>query len=222
MAKERIKKILVAVSGALGDMKASFRRGQSGRGLFAAFASALGRRINYEDIKFDLLIGKDTVGIDGFSAEAVPTDGDAVLFDLSVKAGGEWCDVARTYFVGGLSERQKAAYDLVRRSVEAGAAALSAGAAAGSVYDAVNAVYLAEGKTLVHHAGHRIGEEPLMQPQFLAGRGETLFAGEIVTVESGLYDGFGIRLENDYYITDGGAEDLFSDLMPSDPEEYIL
>ena len=30
------------------------------------------------------------------------------------------------------------------------------------------------------------------------------------------------RIENDYLVTDGGAQNLFEDLMPLDIKEYIL
>lgn len=35
------------------------------------------------------------------------------------------------------------------------------------------------GKTLVHHAGHKIGEKPLMQPQFLSDNETKIACGEL-------------------------------------------
>ena len=45
----------------------------------------------------------------------------------------------------------------------------------------------------------------------------------ILTPESRLEKGaYGIRLENDFLVSENGAEDLFEDLLPLDLKEYIL
>jgi Xaa-Pro aminopeptidase len=133
-----------------------------------------------------------------------------------------WCDVCRTFFVGEISSEQRKSFELIKNTVRAGHSALKPSATAESVYLAVNSVYKEQGKTLVHHAGHQIGNEPLMQPQFLEGRKEIIEEGKTYTIESGLYEGFGIRLENNYLVNKEGAEDLFEDLLPLDIEEYLL
>ena len=46
--------------------------------------------------------------------------------------------------------------------------------------------------------------------------------GCFYTIESGCYDAFGIRLENDYQITSAGAENLFENLMRLEIKEYVL
>ena len=61
-----------------------------------------------------------------------------------------------------------------------------------------------------------------MQPQFLPYNAGKVFDGDLVAIESGLYQRFGIRLENDYLIKNDGAIDLFIDLMPLDIKEYVL
>ena len=111
---------------------------------------------------------------------------------------------------------------MIRSSLRAGERALRAGAVARDIYGAVNAVYEQQGETLIHHAGHRIGSAPLLQPQFLSENDTALLAGETYTVESGLYRDFGIRLENDFLLTNNKAADLFEDLLPLCVEEYIL
>ena len=143
--------------------------------------------------------------------------------DISVGVDGVWCDVCRTFFVGEPSVEQIEAYKTILASVRAGHKALMEGAEACDIYAAVNAVYENVGKSLIHHAGHRIGEAPLLQPQFLTEKIEKLVSGNTYTVESGLYEGFGIRLENDYLVNKTGAEDLFEDILPLDNiKEYIL
>lgn len=62
-----------------------------------------------------------------------------------------------------------------------------------------------------HHAGHLFGTAHLLQPQFLPDRDGVLKTGNLVTLEPGLYpEGrFGIRLEDNYDITQNGCRNLF-------------
>lgn len=141
--------------------------------------------------------------------------------DISVGKNGVWCDVCRTYFVGEPSLEQRESYALICESLRNGHRALKIGARACDVYTAVNKTFEAAGKSLVHHAGHAIGEAPLMQPQFLKENKTALGQG-FYTVETGLYSSFGMRVENDFILSENGAEDLFEELLPLDIKEYIL
>ena len=62
----------------------------------------------------------------------------------------------------------------------------------------------------------------MMQPQFLEEKTGKIKEGEFVTIESGLYEKFGMRMENDYIIEKDGAKNLFEDLMPLDIKEYEI
>jgi Xaa-Pro dipeptidase len=142
--------------------------------------------------------------------------------DISVGKDGVWCDVCRTFFVLDVTKEQRELFELIKKTVRVGHSALKVGARACDVYNAVNSEYQKSGYTLVHHAGHKIGEEPLMQPQFLADNQTEIECGTTYTIESGLYTTCGIRLENNYLVKNEGAEDLFEQLLPLDIEEYIL
>ena len=218
-----IREMLCAVARAFGCLKGAYRPGVSCGELLSVFEGSLKKDVPGCSLQYDFICGADTAGIDGVTdANYVLRPGDAVLIDISVCRAGQWCDVTRTYFVGGYTKEQKETYGLVKKSIKAGEKALRAGTKAEDVYGAVNAVYAEAGKKLVHHAGHLIGEEPVMQPQFLAGKDAPVKAGNFYAIESGLYDGYGIRLENDYYVNESGAENLFEDLMPLEIEDYIL
>ena len=65
------------------------------------------------------------------------------------------------------------------------------------------------------------GGEPTAQPQFLK-ENETALGQGFYTVETGLYSSFGMRVENDFILSENGAEDLFEELLPLDIKEYIL
>ncbi len=217
------KDILVALAAAYRAFSAAYAPGKPLGELFEVLRDALRASLGEYEIVYDLLCGKDSVNIDGVSDPAyIPQRGDTVLMDISVGKDGAWCDVCRTYFVGEATERQRAAFSLIRDSLRAGAAALRPGVLAGEVYNATNTPYAQIGKELVHHAGHRIAGAPLAQPQFLKGNVTPLAVGEIYTVETGLYEDFGIRLENNFLLTEQGATDLFEPLLPLEIKEYIL
>ena len=207
------KTILSAVGKAYRDFASAFEHGKTTDELFVAFKQSLDESLGKYEIVYDYIWGPDSLGIDGVTTGYIPKAGDTLIMDISVGVDGVWCDVCRTFFVGEPSPEQTKTYKLILASVRAGHKALSAGASACDIYAAVNAVYENAGKTLVHHAGHRIGDAPLLQPQFLIENSEKIVENNTYTVESGLYEGFGIRLENDYLITKTGAEDLFEDIL---------
>ena len=61
-----------------------------------------------------------------------------------------------------------------------------------------------------HHAGHGLGLTHPEAPFFVRHATETVLAGDVVTLEPGLYiSGIGgLRIENNYLITDRGYERL--------------
>ena len=93
-----------------------------------------------------------------------------------------------------------------------GEAKLKAGATCQSVYDAVAGVFNAAGMgaNFPHHAGHGLGLSHPEPPYLVKHSSETLIAGDVVTLEPGLYvDGVGgIRIEHNYLITTTGYERL--------------
>ena len=217
-----IRRILQAVAKAYRDFANAFSEEKNTDELFAAFEASLRESLGEYEIVYDYIWGKDTLGIDGVTKNYRPKKGDTLIMDVSIGVDGVFCDVCRTFFVGEPSKKQIEIYEMVLASLRAGQKALRDGVRACDVYDAVNTVYLAKGKTLIHHAGHRIAEKPLLQPQFLPENATSVKEGSIYTVESGLYEDFGIRLENDFLITNTEAEDLFEDLSPLNIKEYIL
>src|SRR5207245_2401624 len=81
-----------------------------------------------------------------------------------------------------------------------------------TVYQAVRSVFEKEGvaEYFPHHAGHGLGLTHPEAPFFVRQANEMLLAGDVVTLEPGLYiPGIGgIRIEHDYLITDQGFERL--------------
>jgi Xaa-Pro aminopeptidase len=103
-------------------------------------------------------------------------------------------------------------YDLCIEAMASGERELRAGQACHTVYLAVRDVFERAGvaEYFPHHAGHGLGLTHPEAPFFVRHANETLLSGDVVTLEPGLYvpNLGGIRIENNYLITEQGFERL--------------
>src|SRR5437773_4297151 len=94
----------------------------------------------------------------------------------------------------------------------AGERELRAGASCLAVYNAVRGSFERDKMAdyFPHHAGHGLGLSHPEAPYFVRHADETLLAGDVVTLEPGLYvpDVGGIRIEHNYLVTPTGYERL--------------
>ena len=139
--------------------------------------------------------------------------GDMLILDYSVVIGGYRSDFTNTLVVGRDPRAdQQRLYDLCVQAMAAGEKELQAGRACRTVYDAVRDVFDRAGvaQHFPHHAGHGLGLTHPEAPYFVREAGETLLAGDVVTLEPGLYIAGigGIRIEHNYLITERGYERL--------------
>ena len=218
-----IESSLTAVAHAFSEFSKNFEMGKTAEELFVPFMDSLRKDLGEFEILYDYIWGQDTLNIDGVTdGNYVPKIGDPVIMDISILKDGVWCDVCRTYFVGEASSEQRHMFELIKSSIKAGEKELYSGNLTGNVYKAVNSVFERDGKTLIHHAGHSIKNAAVDEPRFTDGNTETIGSKTFYTIETGHYDRFGIRLENDYYVGDDKVENLFENLMKLEIEEYIL
>lgn len=139
-------------------------------------------------------------------------DGDMVVIDMGAEIGGYRSDMTRTVAVGTVGPELAEMRAVVARAQEAGLGAVRAGAAGSDVDGAVRAVYRELGveHEYLHGTGHGVGlvihEQPIMGPSCT----EILSAGEVVTVEPGLYrEGVGgVRIEDLVEVTATGCRIL--------------
>jgi Xaa-Pro aminopeptidase len=141
--------------------------------------------------------------------EVIPT-GVLLTVDWGCVLDGYCSDCTRTVSTGGISADAQAVYDLVLDAQRQSLAAVRAGAEARAVDKVARDVIAAGGHAdhFGHGLGHGVGlevhEAPTLSPR---GQG-ALVAGQIVTVEPGVYvpGRHGVRIEDLVAVTDDGAD----------------
>jgi Xaa-Pro aminopeptidase len=149
----------------------------------------------------------------GPPASHVLAAGETMVLDYSVVLFGYRSDFTNTLVVGGKpTAAQQKLFDLCLAAMGAGERELRDGASCLTVYNAVRGVFEKAGVAdqFPHHAGHGLGLAHPEAPYFVRHANETLVAGDVMTLEPGLYvEGVGgVRIERNYLIKDGGYETL--------------
>ncbi len=123
------------------------------------------------------------------------------------RVDGYYSDYTRTLATGELDGELREAYDVVLAAQQAGLDAIRAGVSGVDVDAAARDVI--EGShfagTFGHGLGHGLGLDVHESPRLSTESTDTLAAGNVVTVEPGVYlaGRFGIRIEDDVIVTDG-------------------
>jgi len=155
-------------------------------------------------------------GAHGALPHASPRDveipsGVLVVVDLGARLDGYCSDCTRTFATGPLEDRANEGYEVVRRAQEAALGEVRAGAVAKEV-DAMahELVESGFGIGFDHGLGHGVGLEVHEGPRLARTAEGSLEAGNVVTVEPGLYvpGDFGIRIEDLVAVTADGHEVL--------------
>jgi len=138
--------------------------------------------------------------------------GTLVTIDWGAQLDGYASDCTRTYATGELDPRDREIYDLVLLAQETSLAAVRAGAGGREVDAVAREIITAagHGEHFGHGLGHGVGAEVHEGPRLSQRSESTLAAGQVVTVEPGVYvpGAVGVRIEDLAVVTDTGAEVL--------------
>ncbi|MGQ0552114.1 MAG: M24 family metallopeptidase [Planctomycetota bacterium] len=149
-------------------------------------------------------------------------DGELIVMDVGAKYRYYCADVTRTVPVNGrFTPRQRQVYELVLKAQTAAFEAAQPGVTMKQL-DTIARQVINEGgfgpdrRYFKHGLGHWIGLDV-----HDVGGGAPIVPGTLFTIEPGIYieeEGLGVRIEDDYLMTETGAIKL-STGIPSDPDE---
>ncbi|MEM1581757.1 MAG: Xaa-Pro peptidase family protein [Candidatus Bathyarchaeia archaeon] len=172
------------------------------------------RKSGSTGIAFDTIIcsGPESAFPHGGLGEREIKRGDFVVIDIGAKYFGYCADMTRTLIIGEPSEKQKRIYKTVKEAQNLAINRIRAGVKARDV-DEVARRYIIEmnyGEYFVHSLGHGVGLDIHEPPTLGPSSEEILSAGNIVTVEPGIYiPRFGgVRFEDTVLVLEDKAERL--------------
>ena len=180
------------------------------------------RRLGAEAVSFPPIVA---AGEHGALPHAQPRDreipaGTLVVIDWGCRLDGYCSDCTRTFATGELDGRDREVYDLVARAQAEALAAVRPGPTGRDV-DAVARDIIARAghaEHFGHGLGHGVGLEVHEAPRLATTSSATLQAGQVVTVEPGVYvpRAVGVRIEDLVAVTEDGHE-----ILSSYPKELV-
>lgn len=177
-----------------------------------ALADAIYRKtveLGASGVSFDTIVA---FGESGAEPHHVPTDkrlqeGMFVTIDMGAVVEGLCSDFTRTFAFGDIDEEQRRVYDTVYEAQKLALSAVADGTACRAA-DAAARDHIARcgyGEFYIHGTGHGVGTEIHEPPTLNAKSEETLAAGQVVTVEPGIYlpGRMGVRIEDMVLVGEG-------------------
>ena len=172
------------------------------------------RRRGADSVSFEPIVGSGPLSA---HIHHTPSDrelaaGDLMLLDFGARWQGYCSDLTRTVVLGSATDEHRDVYATVLAAQTAGIDAIAVGAACAGVDAAARAVIddAGHGATFGHGLGHGVGLDIHEAPRFHKTSEDDLVAGDVATVEPGVYlaGTGGIRIEDCVLVTGEGAEVL--------------
>jgi Xaa-Pro aminopeptidase len=162
----------------------------------------------------------------GSTTPQIIREGTILLIDGGCAVEGYRSDISRTFVLGRPTDRMRDVFAVVYRAQTAALRAARPGVECQAVDAAARGVIDAAGfgpdyRHFTHRVGHGIGMDGHEWPYLVRGNTLPLAPGMTFSDEPGIYltGEFGVRLEDDMLITEGGAE-LLTPQSPSLEEPF--
>jgi Xaa-Pro aminopeptidase len=210
---EKIRAATAAADAAFVELLEQGLAGRSERELVTALERAMLER-GASRPSFDSIVA---AGPHGARPHASPRDvkvepGELVVIDWGAEVDGYCSDCTRTVAVGEPDEQARAVYGLVLEAQRAGVDAIRAGVGGREVDAVARRVIEAggHGDEFGHGLGHGVGIEVHEAPRLSTRSDDELEAGNVVTVEPGVYlpGRLGVRIEDLVVVGEDGCEIL--------------
>ena len=136
---------------------------------------------------------------------------DSVLIDFGARYRGYCSDMTRCFAIGGMTAFYQKVYDVVEQAQAAAIKTIRAGVKITQVDAAARQVIDKSGLPVYGHGtGHGFGLEIHESPFLKADAKGTLKAGQVITIEPGIYmpGRLGVRIEDDILVTETGHKIL--------------
>lgn len=176
-----------------------------------------------EGLSFETIVvsGKNSSMPHGVPSDKKIENGDFVTMDFGTIVGGYHSDMTRTVAVGFATDEMKEVYNTVLNAQNNCLDHLCAGISCKEGDELTRSVIRSAGygEYFTHSTGHGVGVEIHEFPNLSPITDGNLQAGNIVTVEPGIYipGKFGVRIEDMAYITPDGCRNL-----TKAPKELII
>ena len=179
---------------------------------FARLVSAAHARLGFEG-GAGVQVGEYSALPHGSIQPQTIREGTILLIDGGCSVEGYASDISRTFVLGRPSDKMKRLFEIERRAQDAALAAARPGVACEAVDAAARKVIVDAGfgpdyKYFTHRVGHGLGMDIHEWPYLVRGNTLPLAPGMTFSDEPGIYirGEFGVRLEDDMYITADGAK----------------
>ena len=165
-------------------------------------------------LSFETIVG---AGVNSAMIHSTPSENrikekDIILLDFGCILDGYCSDTSRTIFVGGISEKEKMIYNLVRETHDFAVNNSRVNMLAKDIDMLGRKGILDAGYDYAHALGHGVGTEVHEKPTISPKSEEIVQSGTVYTIEPGIYlEGeFGVRIEDTGLLTEDGFESFSS------------
>ena len=172
------------------------------------------RKLGSDGVAFDSIVasGVRTAFPHGGCTDRKIRKGDLVIIDVGAKYKNYASDLTRTVIVGNSSRKQIKIFNIVKEAQQKAFQNIQEGIKARAI-DTTARDFIKNkgyGNYFVHNLGHGVGLDVHESPTLSPENEEILKAGNVVTVEPGVYitDFGGIRIEDTVLVQKNGAEKL--------------